>query len=43
MCTLDMNGSHGDVDVSPRMPLSEYHIDSAIELIPVVHLQVEVP
>lgn len=42
MCPLDMHGSHGDVDVSPRMPQSEYHIDSPTELIPVMHLRVGV-
>lgn len=36
-----MNGSHGDVDVPPRMPLSEFHIDLPTELIPVMHLRVE--
>lgn len=37
-----MNGSHGDINVSPRMPLSEYHTDLPTGLIPVMHLQVEV-
>lgn len=35
-----MNGSHGDVDVSPRMPPSEYHTDLPTELTPVMHLRV---
>lgn len=37
-----MNGSYGDVDVSPRMPPSEYHTDLPTELTPVMHLRVGV-
>lgn len=37
-----MNGSHGDVDVSPRMPPSEYHIDLPTELTLEMHLRVGV-